>query len=161
MEQFREQTPKTEQPAWSILDGEFISSEDFPDKLIIQKFRKSLENYNNREIGQRVFYGEIIMYAVETCNPEILENKEALRSWGKEIIEATQYALQLSEPHRREDLKQLTESDIIASDVPVMQAVKEIQNKGLINSTERSILDAVIRTLHIKQRSKQAKSDKL
>ncbi len=153
------ESPNTED--WSILDGEFRPSDDFPnsDELRIIKGRSA--NHADEEVQRRVYYTELLVYALRYVNPSLINVSVPEKIVIKTLIDEMSGAMyHLGETHRKQDIKEIAEELIeepmgSAKEIPVMQALKAMQEHGDIDYETRTILDAVARAVHIKQSAHQ------
>lgn len=146
-----------EKKGWSVLDGEFIPSDDFPnlDEIQIIKGRSAI--HPDEEVQRRVFYTELLIYALRYVNPSLINQTVPEKIVVKTLIDETANAMyKAGEKYRKSDVKEIAEEQLdepmgSPEEVPVMQALRAMQEKGAIDYETRSILDSVVRAVHIKQ----------
>lgn len=153
--------PSGEQPnnkiKWSVLDGEFIPSPDFPNPDEIQVIKGRSAIHPDEEIQRRVFYTELLVYALRYVNPSLINQIVPEKIVIKSLIDEMAGAMyQSGERYRKENVKKIAQEDIdepigSPSEIPVMQALHVMQEKGAIDYETRTILDSVVRAVHIKQ----------
>jgi|GEM_PF-2559554 hypothetical protein len=146
---------------WSIVGGEFQPSDDFPDLEEIEIIKGRSAQHADEEVQNRVFYTELLVYALRHVNPALINvsvpEKIVIKSLIDEMADAMYH---LGEMHRKQDVKKIAEGAIDepmngAKEVPVMQALRRMQEAGAIDYDTRTVLDAVVRAVHIKQSAKQ------
>jgi len=162
MEGIESSSPEThEKFTWSVAEGNFEPSSDFPDLHEINVIKDQSANHANEEVKRRVLYTELLLYALKRVNPSIgtapVREKQVIKFIIDEMA-GTMY--HLDEVYRKQDVKAIAEERIDepmppAQEVPVMQALRAMQEAGAIDYETRTILDAVVRGLHIKQTVEQ------
>lgn len=142
---------------WSILDGEFDSSPNFPNLTEIGVIKDRSANHADEEVQRRVYYTELLIYALRYVNPSLINQSVPEKIVIKSLIdEMAGMMYGLGEAYRKQDIKEIAEERIDdpmqpAKEVPVMQALRVMQEKGAIDYDARTTLDAVVRAVHIKQ----------
>lgn len=137
------------------MDGSFEPREGFPDEMTIKSIRglKEGSSFRDQEVASRVYFSSLLLYALEECNPHIFVDPKQRMLVGREVSEATQQCLHLQEFDRRQTLKTITDPEgFDPKDIPVMQALRELQTRQVINSSDRAVLDATVRALYIMQK---------
>ena len=162
MEGIERSGPEThEKFTWSVAEGNFEPASDFPDPHEINVIKDQSANHANEEVKRRVLYTELLLYALKRVNPSIgtapVREKQVIKFIINEMA-GTMY--HLGEIYRKQDVKEIAEKRIDepmspAQEVPVMQALRAMQEAGAIDYETRTILDAVVRGLYIKQTAGQ------
>jgi hypothetical protein len=138
--------------AWSILEGNIDEGTVFPDQTAVDiALKNSLVWQHDPTMAARVYQTDLLLYALEECNAQALADPGIRRRIGREVAEAIEASMHLAEPDRKESLKRLTDDTFTPTEVPIMVLVRRLQEAGIINSSQRSVLDAAIRVLYIKQ----------
>ena len=141
---------------WSILDGEFDPSPNFPNLTEIGIIKDRSANHPDEEVQRRVYYTELLIYALRHVNPSLINQSVPEKIVIKSLIDVMAGMMyNLGEAYRKQDIKEIAEERIDdpmqpAKEVPVMQALRVMQEKGAIDYDTRTILDAVVRAVHIK-----------
>ncbi len=140
---------------WPVLEGNFEPSRGFPDEQRISGIKALKENpfHTDQEVVDRIYFSSLLLYALEECNPKIFEEPKQKMLVGREVSEATLQCLHLQDFDRRQTLKTITDEEgFDPKNIPVMQALRELQARRVINSSERAVLDATVRAIYIKQK---------
>lgn len=146
-----------DEESWSILEGEFIPSNDFPDEREISLIKSMSAAHSSEDMQRRIFYTELLIYALRHINSSIDNNPDLIKRMRRGLIDATIDAMHhLGEHYRKQDVKVIAEERLDqpmdpAQEVPIMQAFRAMQEKGVIDYPARTMLDAVVRGIHIKQ----------
>lgn len=149
---------------WSILDGSYEADESFPELEKISSLKSHREDTIGKqaqaaprqtEVAQRVYLSGLLLYALENTNPEVFTNRELIKKIGQEVSEATYICMQMSDVHRRQDVRAIAGDEVSPSEIPVMQAINRMRDTRAISNDERSKLFAIVRTLHIKQQKSE------
>lgn len=130
---------------WSILDGEFISSPDFPneDEIKIIKGRSAI--HPGELVQRRIYYTELLIYALKYVNHAVANNPDLIGQIRRGLIDQTVDLVYQMGDGRIEEPTGPSE------EVPVMQALKAMQERGAFDCATRTMLDAIVRGVHIKQ----------
>jgi len=138
---------------WSILDGDFKPTVDFGIDQEANEIGASKGSYSKQdeELGNAIYYTQWLLYALNACNYNIRYDQSVRKKAIEDIRDAALACLRIDEVYRREDLRKLTAESIHPSEVPVMLALKKMQEREAIDYDERTTLDAIVRTLYLKQ----------
>lgn len=151
------QEPGQRSRTWSVLDGRFEPSPDFPNRQRIKIIEDMSAVHIVKEMQRRVYYTELLIFALKYVNPAIENDSDLVGQIRRGLIDQTVDTItQMGELHRKEDIKQIAEERIDepmgpAVEIPVMQALRAMQEAGAINYETRTMLDAIVRGVHIKQ----------
>ncbi len=151
-------TGETSEPTnWSILDGEFIPSPDFPSEEETQIIKGKSAIHPIELTQRRVYYTELLIYALRYVNPAVDNDPELIGQIRRGLIDQTVDVMyRMGDTYRKQDIKEMAEELIgepmgSAKEVPVMQALKAMQESGAIDYGTRTMLDAIVRGIYIKQ----------
>ncbi len=146
-------------PKWLVSEGVFDENAHFPDEQrmadIHRTVKKTWKGEENEEVRKRLYFSEVILYALGFCNPSLFKDAALVKTIGEEVTQAVSDTIQFSEIERKQDFKaitdKMTDPALDTKTVPVMQALKKMQESGAIDYDSRVLMDAVVRALHIRQ----------
>lgn len=143
---------------WSVLGTAFRPSSEWPDLHEVEVIKDRSASIPDENLQKRVYYTELLMYALKRVEPTIadgtIEEKKVARFLIDDVGDAV---MQLSRDERVDKLKQATEEagqPVEPKQTPVMQALREMQSKGAIDYDTRSVLDGIVRAVHLHQSGK-------
>lgn len=142
---------------WSILDGKFTASPDFPLEKDIQAIKGLLVFHSNELTRQRIYYTELLIYALKYVNSAVESDPELVSKIRFGLMDQTRDVMsQMGDTSRKQDIKKIAEEQTEepmgpAKEIPIMQAFKAMQESPLINYEDRIMLDAIARYIYIQQ----------
>ncbi|MDO8591424.1 MAG: hypothetical protein Q7R60_00665 [bacterium] len=142
---------------WSVLEGQFRPPPDFPDHELVEAMLESSRIWDD-ERQKRVYCSRLLLYALQTCMPELFSTPEQTRQVGRDVTSAVGATLELTEHGLGTDRDAITDTTsepaLDPKEVPVMQAIESMQQGDAIDYLTKRILDAAVRTMHTKQSAK-------
>ena len=164
METAREPSPREEEDgvSWSILDGEFKPSSDWPNLQEVKIIKGLSAQYQNEDVQRRIYYGELLLYAMRYANPSLIEITVPEKQVVKALIdEISGVVYKLEAKQRKEDIQETAETKVDLpldnpKDVPVMQALRAMQEAGAIDYETWTVLGAIVGAVHIKQSAERS-----
>lgn len=130
---------------WSILDGEFVSSPDFPNEEEVRIIKGRSAIHPTELTQRRVYYTELLIYALKYVNPAVANIPGLIGQIRRGLIDQTvDLVYQMGDGR-------IEEPTGPPKEVPVMQALEAMQESGAIDYETHTMLDAIVRGVHIKQ----------
>lgn len=142
---------------WSVLEGQFTPPPNFPDHEFVEAMLESSKTWDD-QLQKRVYYSQLLLYALRTCMPELFSTPEQTRQVGRDVTSAVGATLELTEHGPGADRDGITdtasEPALDPKEVPVMQAIESMRQGDAIDYPTKGILNAAVRTMYTKQSAK-------